>query len=98
MAMPGERVLFFFDDAPLAEVTIGADGTWTIEIDKKLPAGEHTLRADTYDEKTGMASGRASVGLGREPEAAVAAGAAPGFVDAAAAGRPRDAAERSCRL
>src|SRR4029078_5395871 len=66
---PNNRVFFFFDDAPLAEVTIGADGSWTIDVDKKLPSGEHSIRADTYDAKTGMASGRASVSIGRAPEA-----------------------------
>lgn len=83
-----ERVFFFFDDAPLAEVTIGADGTWSIDIDKKLPSGEHTLRADTYDEATHMASGRASVTLGREPEAA--GGGTSGPETAVAAGEPVD--------
>lgn len=64
------RVFLFFDDEPLAQTMIGSDGTWAIEIEKKLPEGEHTVRADTYDEKTGMVSGRASVRLGREPGAA----------------------------
>jgi LysM repeat protein len=67
---PNIRVFLFFDDQPLSEVTIGADGTWAIEIEKKLGEGEHTIRADTYDEKTGIVAGRASVRLGREPEAA----------------------------
>lgn len=82
-----EHVFFFFDNAPLAEVTIGPDGTWTIDIDKKLPSGEHTIRADTYDEATHMASGRASVTLGREPETA-AGTPAPGTT--VAAGEPTD--------
>jgi Bacterial Ig domain len=67
---PNIRVFLFFDDHPLSQVTIGSDGTWAIEIEKKLGEGEHTIRADTYDEKTGMVAGRASVRLGREPEAA----------------------------
>ena len=64
------RVFLFFDDEPLGQTVIGSDGTWAVEIEKKLAEGEHTVRADTYDEKTGMVSGRASVRLGREPEAA----------------------------
>ena len=65
---PNIRVFLFFDDQPLDQVVIGSDGTWAIDIEKKLGPGEHTVRADTYDEKTGMVAGRASVHLGREPE------------------------------
>ncbi len=64
------RVFLFFDDEPFGQTVIGSDGTWAVEIEKKLAEGEHTVRADTYDEKTGMVSGRASVRLGREPGAA----------------------------
>ena len=66
---PNIRVLLFFDEQPLGQVVIGGDGTWAIEIEKKLGEGEHTIRADTYDDKTGMVAGRASVRIGREPEA-----------------------------
>ena len=66
---PNIRVFLFFDDQPLGQVVIGSDGTWAIDIEKNLGPGEHTVRADTYDEKTGMVAGRASVRLGREPEA-----------------------------
>ena len=48
-----------------------------------MAIGEHTLRADTYDDKTGMVAGRASVRIGRE----AAPGAAPA-ADVAAA--PQD--------
>ncbi len=67
---PNVRVFLFFDDEPFGQTVIGSDGTWAVEIEKKLAEGEHTVRADTYDEKTGMVSGRASVRLGREPEVA----------------------------
>lgn len=67
---PNVSVFFFFDEDPLGRVTIGSDGTWAFEIEKKLGAGEHTIRADTFDEKTGMVAGRASVNIGREPEVA----------------------------
>jgi LysM repeat protein len=67
---PNVRVFLFFDDEPLGQAMSGSDGTWAVEIEKKLEDGEHTVRADTYDEKTGMVAGRASVRLGREPAAA----------------------------
>lgn len=67
---PNLHVFFFFDEDPIGRVTIEADGTYSFEIEKKLPPGEHTIHADTFDEKTGMVAGRASVNIGREPEAA----------------------------
>ena len=67
---PNVQLYLFFDQQPLGEVTIGDDGLWAFEIEKKLEDGEHTIRADTYDEATGVVAGRASVRLGREPEAA----------------------------
>lgn len=75
---PNIRVLLFFDEQPLGEVVIGSDGTWALEVEKKLGDGEHTIRADTYDDKTGMVAGRASVRIGREAaaEAAPATGVA----------------------
>jgi nucleoid-associated protein YgaU len=69
---PNIRVLLFFDEQPLGEVVIGSDGTWVLEVEKKLGDGEHTIRADTYDDKTGMVAGRASVRIGREAAAEVA--------------------------
>ena len=45
----------------------------SVEIEKKLGSGEHTLRADTYDIKTGMVAGRASVSIGREAATEAAA-------------------------
>lgn len=69
---PNIRVLLFFDEQPLGEVVIGSDGTWALEVEKKLGDGEHTIRADTYDDKTGMVAGRASIRLGREAAAEAA--------------------------
>jgi nucleoid-associated protein YgaU len=65
---PNEHVFFFFDDQPLGDLVIGEDGTWTFEVEKKLGEGEHAIRADTYDAKTGVVEGRASLRLGREPK------------------------------
>ena len=85
---PNIRVFLFFDDQPLGQVTIGPDGTWSIDIDKKLGKGEHTVRADTYDDKTGMVAGRASVRLGREPQAAPAEAGIPQTLKPQAAAVP----------
>lgn len=69
---PNTRVLLFFDEQPLGEVVIGSDGTWALEVEKKLGDGEHTIRADTYDAKTGVVAGRASIRIGREAAAEAA--------------------------
>ncbi len=71
---PNGRILLFYDEEQIGQAVVGDDGTWSVEIEKKLGSGEHTLRADTYDIKTGMVAGRASVSIGREaaPEAAPA--------------------------
>jgi nucleoid-associated protein YgaU len=85
---PNARILLFYDAEQIGQAVVGDDGTWAIEIEKKLGSGEHTIRADTYDIKTGMVAGRASVGLGREEKPAEAApGEAPGS-KAAVPGQP----------
>jgi nucleoid-associated protein YgaU len=69
VGVPNVHVFFFYDQQPIGDLVIGSDGTWTFEVEKKLGEGEHTVRADTYDEKTGVVQGRASLRLGREPKA-----------------------------
>ena len=67
---PNGRVLLFYDEEQIGQAVVGDDGTWSVEIEKRLGSGEHTLRADTYDIKTGMVAGRASVSIGREEKPA----------------------------
>ena len=72
---PGAQIRLYFDDQPVGEVVIGQDGAWSFEFDQKLQPGDHVLRADRIDEKTGMPAGRASVSMRRvkpEPEVAAA--------------------------
>ncbi len=68
VGVPNVHVFFFYDQQPIGDLVIGSDGTWTFEVEKKLGEGEHTVRADTYDAKTGVVEGRASLRLGREPK------------------------------
>ena len=68
VGVPNVHVYFFYDQQPIGDLVIGSDGTWTFEVEKKLGEGEHSVRADTYDEKTGVVQGRASLRLGREPK------------------------------
>jgi LysM domain len=68
VGVPKVHVFFFYDQQPIGDLVIGSDGTWTFEVEKKLGEGEHSVRADTYDEKTGVVQGRASLRLGREPK------------------------------
>jgi hypothetical protein len=76
VGVPNVHVFFFYDQQPIGDLVIGSDGTWTFEVEKKLGEGEHSVRADTYDEKTGVVQGRASLRLGREPNAEGAESAA----------------------
>jgi nucleoid-associated protein YgaU len=70
VGVPNEHVFFFYDQQPIGDLVIGSDGTWAFEVEKKLGEGEHAIRADTYDEKTGVVEGRASLRLGRESKPA----------------------------
>ena len=88
---PNGRVLLFYDEEQIGQAVVGDDGTWAVEIEKRLGSGEHTLRADTYDIKTGMVAGRASVSIGREEKTAEQAAAeaqAPASSEPAQAGVP----------
>ena len=67
---PNGRILLFYDEEQIGQAVVGDDGTWSVEIEKRLGSGKHTLRADTYDIKTGMVAGRASVSIGREEKPA----------------------------
>ena len=88
---PNGRILLFYDEEQIGQAVVGDDGTWAVEIEKRLGSGEHTLRADTYDIKTGMVAGRASVSIGREEKTAEQAAAeaqAPTPSESAQAGVP----------
>jgi LysM repeat protein len=88
---PNGRILLFYDEEQIGQAVVGDDGAWAVVIEKKLGSGEHTLRADTYDIKTGMVAGRASVSIGREEkpaEQAAAEAPAPAPSESAQAGVP----------
>ena len=77
---PGATVLFYFDETALGQTTVTGDGTWTFEADVKLTPGDHNVLAEIRDEKSGMATGRASISMRRvqpEPEVATAPPAEP---------------------
>ncbi len=101
IGQPHVQVFLFFDGKPLGEFSVGDDGTWTYQAEKRLDDAEHTIRADTYDEKTSVVQGRASVQLGREQSAPAsataeqqaspeAAPAAPAVAEAGPAPEPYD--------
>jgi LysM repeat protein len=48
-AEPHARVRLYADEKALADVTAGADGRWSLRLEKKLTAGRHKLRADRVD-------------------------------------------------
>jgi nucleoid-associated protein YgaU len=77
---PGVRVFLYVDQSPLGEVSVGSDGNWTFEAERKLGTGEHKFRADGIEPETGIAVSSASIGIMRmEPpkEEVAAAPAAP---------------------
>jgi hypothetical protein len=91
---PGARIFLYFDDTPLGEVSVGSDGTWTFEAERKLASGEHKFRADTIEEGTGIVVGSASIGIMRmekpaPPKEEVAAAPTPTLA------RPRNARKAS---
>jgi hypothetical protein len=97
IGQPHVQVYLFFDNKPLGELNVGEDGTWTFEAEKRLDNAEHTIRADTYDEKTRVVQGRASVRLGRVQQAPAPAmaeqkaapEAAPAVAEAERSGQPQ---------
>jgi hypothetical protein len=83
-APAGTALYIFFDDNPLAKIAVDDQGKWSLEGEIKLETGNHTLRAEQYDETTRMLSGRAMVTIARVPpgeagkdQAAAPAGAPP---------------------
>jgi nucleoid-associated protein YgaU len=77
---PGARIFLYIDETPLGEVSVGSDGSWAFEADRKLETGEHTFRADGIEEATRNVISSASIGIVRmEPpkEEVAAAPAAP---------------------
>lgn len=78
---PAGTVLYiFFDDNPFAKLDVDDQGKWSVEKEVKLEIGNHSIRADEYDEITRMLSGRAMVTIARVPpgETPKDQGTAPG--------------------
>jgi hypothetical protein len=65
VALPGKDLYLFLDDEPIAKVTPGDGGEWSIESGMELDEGKHTLRADQYDVATDMLAARAIVSIQR---------------------------------
>ena len=83
-AGPGTALYIFFDDNPFAKIIVDDQGKWSLENELKLETGNHTFRAEQYDETTRMLSGRAMVTIARvapgeagKDQAAGPAGAPP---------------------
>ena len=84
---PGAAIQLYFDDKPFANAIADLGGRWSAETDMKLGAGQHTFRAERYDETTHMMAGQAVVTIERRapqvaakappPEAAVPSAASP---------------------
>jgi hypothetical protein len=66
-APPSTALYIFFDDNPFAKLDVDDQGKWSVEKVVKLENGNHTIRADEYDETTRMLAGRAMVTIARVP-------------------------------
>ena len=64
-APAGTMLYLFFDDNPFAKLDVDDQGKWSVEKEVKLENGNHTIRADQYNETTLMLSGRAMVTIAR---------------------------------
>lgn len=48
-AEPGTRLIVYLDDIALGETIAGADGRWSLVLDRPLETGLHRLRVDAVD-------------------------------------------------
>ncbi|HEV7464377.1 MAG TPA: Ig-like domain-containing protein [Methyloceanibacter sp.] len=62
---PGAAIQLYFDDKPFANAIADRAGRWSAETDMKLGAGQHTFRAERYDETTHLMAGQAVVTIER---------------------------------
>ena len=69
---PGAAIQLYFDDKPFANAIADRAGRWSAETDMKLGAGQHTFRAERYDETTHMMAGQAVVTVERRAPQVVA--------------------------
>jgi nucleoid-associated protein YgaU len=60
-AAPGTEVRVYADEALVGEAEAGSDGTWLLEAEARVPAGEVVLRADAVAEGSPAPAGRAEV-------------------------------------
>jgi LysM repeat protein len=79
-AEPGATVTVYCNNAKLATVRAGADGTWSVVAEKKLGTGQHSFRAEQIDAATGTALAQANIAIERlvpKPPEVVAKAAPP---------------------
>ena len=65
IALPGNELFLFLDEAPIGKVMPDDGGKWNYEGAATLGDGRHTLRADQYDQATNMLAARAVMTIGR---------------------------------
>ena len=61
---PNGRILLFYDEEQIGQAVVGDDGTWSVEIEKKLGSGEHTTPRRHLRHQDGH-GGRARLGQHR---------------------------------
>ena len=66
-AQAGARLLIYFDQEEIGHVLVGPDGTWSLEVDRKLDTERHTFGALSLD-ATGGVLGRATIDIVRNKQ------------------------------
>jgi hypothetical protein len=66
-AQAGARLLIYFDQDEIGRVVVAPDGTWSLEVDRKLDTERHTFSALSLDGTTGAVLGRATMDIARKP-------------------------------
>ncbi|MEG6509996.1 LysM peptidoglycan-binding domain-containing protein [Methyloligella sp. 2.7D] len=64
-AKPSIKILLYLDEQLVGETQSDAQGKWTVEADRYLPAGNHFIRADLVDLDNDIILGRTAVQMRR---------------------------------
>jgi nucleoid-associated protein YgaU len=75
VAAPGQRVTVYVDNVMAGMVVAGPDGKWSLESNRKLTRGDHTIRADALEAGSARVVSRAEADFARAgPDAVASAG------------------------
>ena len=82
LAPAGAKMRVYLNNAPIAEPVAGADGRWSVKVERGLTSGRYVARVDELD-RAGKVVSRAEQSFSYEPQV-VAAAVSPGATPAPA--------------